>query len=613
MPNPNMIGGGRMTRGETSGDRRHFSDVKLNAPKLLSRLWRYMGKNRLLVILALVLSLSSSMLSLYGPKLSGQAINAIDLGAGKVDFDTVFRCAVLMTVFYLASAGLTYLLNVVMIRLSRTVSKQMRHDVFENLTALPVAFFDRFQTGDIISTITYDVDTVNQSLSSDLLQILQSTVTVVVSFVMMLTIAPRLVIIFVFTIPVTVLFTRWLAGLVRPLFRRRSAKLGELNGFVEEMLSGQKTVRAYGREKAVLEKFDEKNGTAVDAYTVAEAYGTITGPSVNFINNVSLSLVCVFGSVLFLQGKLLIGDLSSFVQYSRKFSGPINEVANILSELQSAFAAAERVFSLIDAKPEAQDALDAVELTQVRGDVELKHVDFSYDPGKPIIKDLSLHAQAGSLTAIVGPTGAGKTTIINLLMRFYDVDTPEDRGGVYVDGTDVRRLTRGSLRRAYTMVLQDTWLFHGTVYENIAYGKPGATMEDVVKAAKAAHIHSYISRLPQGYDTVLSDNGSSISKGQKQLLTIARAMLLDAHMLILDEATSNVDTRTEMRIQAAMRELMKGKTCFVIAHRLSTIQSADHILVLNGGQVVEQGTHESLMAEKGFYYRLYQSQFDSGQ
>ncbi len=613
MPNPNMIGGGRMTRGETSGDRRHFSDVKLNAPKLLSRLWRYMGKNRLLVILALVLSLSSSMLSLYGPKLSGQAINAIDLGAGKVDFETVFRCAVLMTVFYLASAGLTYLLNVVMIRLSRTVSKQMRHDVFENLTALPVAFFDRFQTGDIISTITYDVDTVNQSLSSDLLQILQSTVTVVVSFVMMLTIAPRLVIIFVFTIPVTVLFTRWLAGLVRPLFRRRSAKLGELNGFVEEMLSGQKTVRAYGREKAVLEKFDEKNGAAVDAYTVAEAYGTITGPSVNFINNVSLSLVCVFGSVLFLQGKLLIGDLSSFVQYSRKFSGPINEVANILSELQSAFAAAERVFSLIDAKPEAQDALDAVELTQVRGDVELKHVDFSYDPGKPIIKDLSLHAQAGSLTAIVGPTGAGKTTIINLLMRFYDVDTPEDRGGVYVDGTDVRRLTRSSLRRAYTMVLQDTWLFHGTVYENIAYGKPGATMEDVVKAAKAAHIHSYISRLPQGYDTVLSDNGSSISKGQKQLLTIARAMLLDAHMLILDEATSNVDTRTEMKIQAAMRELMKGKTCFVIAHRLSTIQSADHILVLNGGQVVEQGTHESLMAEKGFYYRLYQSQFDSGQ
>ena len=613
MPNPNMIGGGRMTRGETSGDRRHFSDVKLNAPKLLARLWRYMGKNRRLVILALVLSLSSSMLSLYGPKLSGQAINAIDLGAGKVDFDTVFRCAVLMTVFYLASAGLTYLLNVVMIRLSRTVSKQMRHDVFENLTALPVAFFDRFQTGDIISTITYDVDTVNQSLSSDLLQILQSTVTVVVSFVMMLTIAPRLVIIFVFTIPVTVLFTRWLAGLVRPLFRRRSAKLGELNGFVEEMLSGQKTVRAYGREKAVLEKFDEKNGAAVDAYTVAEAYGTITGPSVNFINNVSLSLVCVFGSVLFLQGKLLIGDLSSFVQYSRKFSGPINEVANILSELQSAFAAAERVFSLIDAKPEAQDALDAVELTDVRGDVELKHVDFSYDPGKPIIKDLSLHAQAGSLTAIVGPTGAGKTTIINLLMRFYDVDTPEDRGGVYVDWTDVRRLTRSSLRRAYTMVLQDTWLFHGTVYENIAYGKPGATMEDVVRAAKAAHIHSYISRLPQGYDTVLSDNGSSISKGQKQLLTIARAMLLDAHMLILDEATSNVDTRTEMRIQAAMRELMKGKTCFVIAHRLSTIQSADHILVLNGGQVVEQGTHESLMAEKGFYYRLYQSQFDSGQ
>ena len=292
----------------------------LSKGKLLRRLWRYLGRNRLLV-LALTLSVSSSLLSLYGPKLSGQAINAIDLGAGKVDFDTVFRCAALMAVFYLLSAVLTYLLNAVMIRLSRRVSRQMRHDVFENLAALPVSFFDRYQTGDIISTITYDVDTVNQSLSSDLLQILQSVVTVVVSFIMMLTIAPKLVLIFVVTIPVTVLFTRWLAGRVRPMFRRRSAKLGVLNGYVEEMLSGQKTVRAYGQEAAVLAGFDEKNRDAVDAYTVAESYGTITGPSVNFINNVSLSLVCIFGSVLFLRGEIGLGDLSSFVQYSRKFSG----------------------------------------------------------------------------------------------------------------------------------------------------------------------------------------------------------------------------------------------------------------------------------------------------
>ena len=606
MANPNMIGGGRMSRMERSGDRRQFGGKKVNMGKLLLRLWRYIGKNRLLVVLALVLSLSGSLLNLYGPKLSGQAINAISLGAGKVDFDTVFRCAITMILFYISASACSYILHAVMLKLSRTVSRQMRHDVFEKLTALPVSYFDRFQTGDIISTITYDVDTVNQSLSNDLLQILQSVVTVTVAFIMMLTIAPQLVVIFVFTIPVTFLFTSWMTKRVRPLFRKRSMKLGELNGFVEEMLSGQKTIRAYGQEKAVLQRFDQKNDAAVQAYTNAEANGTITGPSVNFINNMSLALVCTFGSLLFLQGEIRLGDLSSFVQYSRRFSGPINEVANIISELQSAFAAAERVFSLIDAEPEPADALLAVELQEVRGDVRLEKVDFSYIPGQPIIKGLDLHAKPGSLTAIVGPTGAGKITIINLLMRFYDVDA----GCIYVDGHEVRNISRSSLRRAYSMVLQDTWLFHGTIFDNIAYGKPGATMEEVVAACKAAHIHSYISRLPQGYDTVLSDNGTSISKGQKQMLTIARAMLLDAHMLILDEATSNVDTRTEQHIQAAMRTLMKDKTCFVIAHRLSTIQAADNILVLDAGQVVEQGTHDSLMAKKGFYYRLYQSQFD---
>ena len=605
--NPNMIGGGRYNRAELSGDKRRPQAATLSKGALLRRLWKYIGRNRGLLALAMALSLSSSLLSLYGPKLSGEAINAIDVPAGQVDFDTVFRCAALMVVCYTLAAGLTYLLNVVMIRLSRTISKQMRHDIFEKLTALPVSFFDRYQTGDIISTITYDVDTVNQSLSTDLLQILQSTVTVTVSLVFMLTIAPKLVLIFLITVPATVFFTKWLTGIVRPLFRKRSAKLGALNGFVEEMLSGQKTIRAYGREKAVLSEFDKKNEAAVQAYTKAEANGTVTGPSVNCINNVSLTLVCVFGSLLFLGGEIGLGDLSSFVQYSRKFSGPINEVANILSELQSAFAAAERVFGLIDAEAEPADAPDAEVLTDAQGDVQLENVDFSYDPGKPIIEDLDLHAKPGSLTAIVGPTGAGKTTIINLLMRFYDVDS----GAVLVDGKDIRTLTRSSLRKAYTMVLQDTWLFHGTIFDNIAYGKPDATMEEVIRAAKAARIHSYISRLPEGYNTVLTDNGTAISKGQKQLLTIARAMLLDAQMLILDEATSNVDTRTEQQIQAAMRELMKGKTCFVIAHRLSTIRQADHILVLDKGNVVEQGTHEELMAKGGFYKQLYDSQFDS--
>ena len=617
-----------------SGDeagKQSFSGVKQSRGTLLLRLWRYLGRNRLLLVLALVLSVSSSLLSLYGPKLSGQAINAIKFGedSGAVDFDVVWRCVILMAVFYVISSVLVYLLNAVMIRLSKKISKQMRHDIFENLASLPVSFFDKYQTGNIISVVTYDVDTVNQSLSNDLLQILQSIVTVTVSFGMMLSIAPKLVIIFLFTVPATAVFTRWLANRVRPMFRNRSHKLGELNGFVEEMISGQKTIRAYGREDAVLDRFDEKNKVAVDAYTEAEANGTITGPCVMFINNISLTLVCVFGALLFMKGgsvttaaaagsfaawwnaffnkPLLLGDLSSFVQYSRKFSGPINEVANIIAELQSAFAAAERVFGLIDAEPETADAENAAVLSEVKGRVELSHINFSYEPEKPIIKDFSMVAEPGSLTAIVGPTGAGKTTIINLLMRFYDVDS----GCVSVDGHDIRDLTRSSLRRAYTMVLQDTWLFHGTIFDNIAYGKPDAKMEDVIKAAKAARIHSYISRLPEGYNTVLSDNGTSISKGQKQLLTIARAMLLDAHMLILDEATSNVDTQTELEIQAAMRELMKGKTCFVIAHRLSTIRQADNILVMRGGEVVEQGTHDALMAAGGFYHGLYQAQFET--
>ena len=325
----------------------------------------------------------------------------------------------------------------------------------------------------------------------------------------------------------------------------------------------------------------------------------------NFINNLSLTMVSVLGAILFLGGSISLGDLSSFVLYSRKFSGPINEAANIWSELQSAFAAAERVFRLIDEPEERPDAQDAIELTEVRGDVRLEHVRFGYDPERVVIHDLSFHAEPGSLTAIVGPTGAGKTTIINLLMRFYDPQA----GAIYLDGREISGLTRDSLRRAYTMVLQDTWLFTGTVHENIAYGKEGATREDVIRACRAAHVHDSIMQMPHGYDTVLTGEGSGLSKGQKQMLTIARAMLLDSPMLILDEATSNVDTQTEQSIQQAMRELMHGRTSFVIAHRLSTIQNADHILVVDGGDIVEQGDHQTLLKRGGLYAKLYYSQF----
>ena len=358
--------------------------------------------------------------------------------------------------------------------------------------------------------------------------------------------------------------------------------------------------------REVIAAFDGKNGEAVDANTRAEYYGTLSGPSVNFMNNVSLALISVFGSLLYLNGGIGLGDVSSFVQYSRKFSGPINETANIIGELQSAFAAAERVFRLIDELPEKPDMDCAKVLEEVYGDVLFENVSFSYQEGQKILSDFSLRALPGQQIAIVGPTGAGKTTVINLLMRFYDAQS----GAILLDGEDIYRIKRESLRESFSMVLQDTWLFQGTVYENLVYGNEDIPMERVVEAAKAAEIHSYIMSLPKGYDTVLSDNGVHISKGQRQLLTIARAMLSNAHMLILDEATSNVDTRTEIQIQTAMRKLMENKTCFVIAHRLSTIQNADRILVVKDGTIMEQGTHRELLDRKGFYCELYEAQFE---
>lgn len=574
---------------------------------ILSRLMKYLYKYKWLFALVLILTVVSNAFSLIGPMLSGYAIDAINLGEGKVDFDTVFLNCTLMAVFYLCSSLLNYTLSATMIKLSRNVVKRMRKDVFERLVSLPVSFFDKHHIGDVISTISYDIDTVNASLSGDVVQILTTIFTVFGSLGIMISISPSLVLVFAVTVPISFFVTRYIAKKVHPLFKARSKKLGEMNGYVEEIINGQKTIKVYDSEQTMIERMQVKNNEAVEAYFKADYYSMIMGPSTNFINNVSLALVSIFGSLLYMAGGVSLGNISSFVLYSRKFAGPINEFSNIISELQSAFAAAERVFRLLDEQPEPADTENAIALTDIYGDVRVNNVRFAYDEGVDIIHNLNLHANKGAVVAIVGPTGAGKSTVINLLMRFYDVNG----GKICVDNNDIRDVTRKSLRLGYTMVLQDTWLFYGTIFENIAYGKENVTKEEVIEAAKAAKIHDYISSLPDGYDTILTDNAVNISKGQKQLLTIARAMLLDSKMLILDEATSNVDTRTEREIQDAMLSLMKDKTCFVIAHRLSTIRNADVILVMRGGDVVEQGTHDSLMAQNGFYKELYKSQFES--
>ena len=574
------------------------------AGQVLRRLWTYMRPHLWGLLLAAALSILGNVIGLVGPRLSGRAIDAI-LGEGGVDFPNVFRYALWMVGCYALSGAMTYALSRLMIRISRSIVFDMRRDAFNRLVSLPVSYFDRHQPGDVISRISYDIDTINTSLTHDLVQMAASLVTVVGSLLMMLSITPLLVLVFAVTIPLSMAVTRYRAKRVRPLFRERSAKLGAMNGFIEEITAGLKTIRAYGREEAFTRRFDGKNDEAVDAFYRADRFACINGPIVNCINNLSLALISFFGILLYMGGRVTLGNISSFVLYSRKFSGPINEFANIISDLQSALAAAERVFRLIDEEPEPADDPEARAMDDVRGHVEAQALRFSYEPGREILHGVDFVAPPGKVVAIVGETGCGKTTLINLLMRFYDPDS----GRIVLDGRDIRSLPRDDLRRAYTMVLQDTWLFHGTIRENIAYGKPDATDEKIEAAAQAAMIHSYIESLPRGYDTLLSDNAVNLSKGQKQLLTIARALLMDSPMLILDEATSNVDTQTERQIQSAMLRLMEGRTCFVIAHRLSTIQGADQILVMDKGAIVERGTHRELLSRRGTYYELYAAQF----
>ncbi len=568
-------------------------------------LMRYLGKESALLVVAILLTVLAGVMSITGTTLAADAIGAI---SGESEHP-VYVYLILMVVFYVLSAVISYFLSVMMVRISQRMVHRMRTDIYNRLISLPVSFFDTKQAGELVSVISYDVNTVNETLSNDFIQIISSLVTVIYSLVLMIMVSPILMLVFAVTLPLAIISTSLISKFVRPLYRRRSAALGDMNGYVEEMIAGGRTIKTYGAEDDVISRFAPKNKAASDAYSAAERIGTLAGPTVLFINSLTLALVNMFGALLYMSGgafALDIAGLSRFVLLSRRFSGPINQIATIYADIQSALAAAERVFRLIDEEPEMEDAQGAGVLSCVRGEVEFSSVRFGYTPEREIIHNLSFRAPEGSVTAIVGPTGAGKTTIINLLMRFYDIGG----GSITIDGEDIYSVRRDSLRRAYTMVLQDTWLFHGTIYENVAYGREGVTREDVERVCREAHIHSYIASLPDGYDTILSE-AQNISKGQKQLLTIARAMLIDSPMLILDEATSNVDSKTERDISEAMVRLMKGKTCFVIAHRLSTVVGADKILVVKDGDVIESGTHKELLNRGGFYSELYYSQFDN--
>lgn len=583
---------------------------------LFFRLGKYVIKQWHLFIPAIAFTLLSNQLSLLGPGYSGAALDAIEEVSG-VNFPEVWSNVIKMIICYALSALLAYILSLIMLHLSQKITYKMRKELFEKLNTLPVSYFDTHHTGDIISHLSYDIDTINSTLSHDLVQVMTSLYSVIGSLFFMWRISKPMIVIFVFTVPVSILFTRFRSKKVRPLFSKRSKKYGELNGYAEEMLSGARSIEAYGRQNVISDRFDKKNHEAMDAYYNAEYNAALLFPTINFINNISITLVAVIGGVLYMLSQngsisetslffISLGGVAQFVQYSRKFAGPINEFSNILHEFQSAFSAAERVFKVLDEPSEPDDLPEAIDLNSTKGKTEIIDLTFGYNTEKTILNNISFIANPGATVAIVGPTGAGKTTIINLLMRFYDAQSGEIR----IDSIPTVKIKRKDLRLAFTMVLQDTWLFHGSVYDNIAYGKENASLDEVKNAARLARINSYIESLPEAYNTILSDDGINISKGQKQLITLARAFLSDAPMLILDEATSNVDSRTEALIQEAINDLMKNKTCFIIAHRLSTIKNADTILVIKDGIIAEQGNHEQLLRIGGFYSTLYNSQFN---
>lgn len=565
----------------------------------------YLSRERQPILISALLSILTYLVILWGPVFSGRAIDAMGFGGEQVDFPLSLRMALLFFLSYLLHDSMAYLTRRKMGRVSQNIGLALRQDCFNKIVELPLSYLDAHQAGDLVSRISYDLDLVSSAIFSDLTNFIATTITVFGSLWMMFRISVDLSLIFLLLLPFTAVFTWLRIKKMRPLFSLRSRKLGQMNGHVEEILYGQKSIRAYEQEDYFLENFNAINTASMEAYYQAEYQAAINWPSVSLMTNIGLALIAIFGSFLYLNGSFTLGELSAFVLLSRRFSGPINEMANLIAELQSALSAAERVRKLLEQPSEPADLPGAKSLVIRGGEVRFQNVSFSYKEGEPVIKNLSFTATAGSMTAIVGPTGAGKTTLINLLMRFYD----PDEGQILIDAQDTRSVQRGSLRRSFAMVLQDSWLFKGSIRDNIAYGKPDASIEEIKEAATAAHIASDIEAMPDAYETEISDGAENISEGQQQLLTIARAMLLDTPLLILDEATSHVDSRTEYQIQQAMDRLIEGRTSFVIAHRLSTIRHADRILLIMDGEVAEEGSHEELLKKGGAYAKLYEAQF----
>ena len=593
------------TKSTGGGGIRANTDSKKRKPGTLRKVLQYIGAYRFWMAASIGLAVVTVVLTLYIPILVGRAIDCI-VGAGAVDFAAVLPIVIRIGVLAAITAILQWIMNTINNKVTYQVVRDVRTQAFEKIQILPLSFLDAHPTGEIVSRVIADVDQFADGLLMGFTQFFTGVVTIAVTLLFMLTIHPLITLVVVVLTPLSLLVARFIAKRTYDMFQLQSKTRAEQTALVNEMIENQKIVQAFSHEEEALEQFDEINGRLQDCSLRATFFSSLTNPCTRFVNSMVYAGVAFTGALTVISGGLTVGGLTSFLSYANQYTKPFNEISGVITELQNALACASRIFELIEEEGQVPEAPDAQELAGVTGHVELSHVFFSYDPAQKLIEELNLQVQPGQRIAIVGPTGCGKTTLINLLMRFYDTDG----GSVAVEGIDIRELTRRSLRSNYGMVLQDTWLMSGTIRDNIRLGRPDATDEEVEAAAKASYAHGFIRRLKDGYDTVIGEDGGSLSQGQKQLLSIARVMLTAPPMLILDEATSSIDTRTEQKIQNAFAKLMEGRTSFIVAHRLSTIQNADRILVMNDGKILEQGTHEELLERQGFYYNLYQSQWE---